>query len=96
MTDQRERLDTALASRYTVDRELGRGGMATVNLVEELRQHRTVAVQVIRVRIGHANRVRNLHLGVEITAQLTHPNFLPHRDTCDGDGYQGHDNRRQE
>jgi serine/threonine protein kinase len=37
-------LEAALASRYTIERELGRGGMATVYLVQDLRHERPVAL----------------------------------------------------
>ena len=42
MTDQLARLKTALADRYTIERELGAGGMATVYLAEDLKHHRKV------------------------------------------------------
>ena len=40
-------LKTALAGRYAVDRELGRGGMATVYLAEDEKHHRKVALKVL-------------------------------------------------
>ena len=43
--DELERLQAALADRYTVEREVGRGGMATVYLAEDVRHHRKVAVK---------------------------------------------------
>ena len=42
------RLKDALAARYTIERELGAGGMATVYLAEDLKHHRKVAVKVLR------------------------------------------------
>ena len=43
-----ERLVAALAGRYTVERELGAGGMATVYLAEDIKHHRKVAIKVLR------------------------------------------------
>ena len=42
-----DRLATALADRYTIVRELGQGGMATVYLAEDLKHHRKVALKVL-------------------------------------------------
>ena len=46
MTDIFDRLKTALADRYAIERELGAGGTATVYLAEDLKHHRKVAVKV--------------------------------------------------
>ena len=46
MTDL-ERVTSALTDRYTIKRELGRGGMATVYLAEDVKHHREVAVKVL-------------------------------------------------
>jgi serine/threonine-protein kinase len=45
-------LTTALADRYAIERELGRGGMATVYLARDLKHHRAVAVKVLRPESG--------------------------------------------
>ncbi len=52
MTDQLDRLTAALADRYTIERELGAGGMATVYLAEDLKHHRKVAVKVLRPELA--------------------------------------------
>ncbi len=52
MADQFDRLAAALADRYTVERELGAGGMATVYLAEDLKHHRKVAVKVLRPELA--------------------------------------------
>jgi len=44
MTDALDRLRTGLAHRYTIERELGSGGMATVYLAEDLKHHRNVVI----------------------------------------------------
>ena len=48
MTDAPTRLSAALADRYTIERELGQGGMATVYLAQDLKHDRKVAVKVLR------------------------------------------------
>ncbi len=48
MTEIVSRLSTALADRYTIQREIGAGGMATVYLAEDLKHKRKVAVKVLR------------------------------------------------
>jgi serine/threonine protein kinase len=48
MPDALDRLKAALADRYTLQRELGRGGMATVYLAEDLKHHRPVALKVLK------------------------------------------------
>jgi serine/threonine-protein kinase len=87
MTDQLDRLTTALADRYAIERELGRGGMATVYLAEDLKHHRQVAVKVLHpdlaVAIGAARFLRE----IEIAAKLTHPHILPLHDSGEADGF---------
>jgi len=52
MSDTVSRLQAALADRYRVDRELGRGGMATVYLAHDLRHDRDVAIKVLHPELG--------------------------------------------
>ena len=52
MADTFDRLKTALADRYTIEHELGAGGMATVYLGEDLKHHRKVAVKVLRPELA--------------------------------------------
>ena len=54
--EQLERLRSALASRYRILREIGRGGMATVYLADDLRHDRQVAVKVLRPDLAAASR----------------------------------------
>ena len=52
MTDIFDRLKTALADRYAIERELGAGGMATVYLAQDLKLHRQVALKVLRPELA--------------------------------------------
>ena len=54
MANTLDRLKTALADRYAIERELGAGGMATVYLAEDLKHHRKVAVKVLRPDLAAA------------------------------------------
>ena len=54
VTDAVQRLTSALADRYRLERELGQGGMATVYLAEDLKHHRKVAVKVLRPELAVA------------------------------------------
>jgi serine/threonine protein kinase/Tol biopolymer transport system component len=77
----------ALADRYTIERELGRGGMATVYLAEDLKHHRKVAVKVLRPDLAAALGPDRFLQEIEIAAQLQHPNILPLFDSGDAAGF---------
>jgi hypothetical protein len=67
----------SLASRYALERELGRGGMATVYLARDLKHSRQVAVKVIRPDLAEAVGSERFLREIEITAGLNHPHILP-------------------
>jgi eukaryotic-like serine/threonine-protein kinase len=50
--DLREQLQAALADHYQLERELGRGGMATVFLARDLRHKRPVALKVLHPELA--------------------------------------------
>ncbi len=52
MAEVLDRLKAALSARYTIERELGSGGMATVYLAEDLKHHRQVAIKVLRPELA--------------------------------------------
>ena len=54
MSDVLSRLTSALSDRYTIERELGRGGMAIVYLAQDLKHERQVAVKVLRPELAAA------------------------------------------
>jgi serine/threonine protein kinase/tetratricopeptide (TPR) repeat protein len=87
MTDQLDRLKEALADRYSIERELGSGGMATVYLAEDLKHHRKVAVKVLRPELAASLGVERFVREIEIAANLTHPHILGLHDSGEADGF---------
>jgi eukaryotic-like serine/threonine-protein kinase len=67
----------ALAGRYHIERELGRGGMATVYLARDLRHHRVVAIKVLRPELAHVLGPERFFREIEIAARLQHPLIVP-------------------
>jgi serine/threonine-protein kinase len=72
-----ERLAKALAGRYEVERELARGGMATVYLARDLRHDRRVAIKVLREELAAAVGAERFLEEIRVTASLQHPHILP-------------------
>lgn len=70
MPDAVEALRAALAGRYTIERELGAGGMATVYLAEDVRHHRKVAVKVLRPDLAQTVGPERFLREIEIAARL--------------------------
>jgi len=77
MADLQPRLATGLAGRYTIERELGRGGMATVWLARDLRHERPVAIKVLHPELAGAIGVDRFVREVQLTTRLQHPNIVP-------------------
>src|SRR5437016_13313298 len=67
----------ALADRYAVERELGRGGMATVFLAEDLKHRRPVAIKVLHPELAAAVGAERFLREIELAARLQHPHILP-------------------
>jgi protein kinase-like protein len=84
--DQLVRLKAALAHRYRVERELGRGGMATVYLAQDLKHDRLVALKVLRPELAAALGPERFLREIAIVAQLTHPNILALHDSGEAAG----------
>ena len=72
-----DRLRAALADRYTMERELGRGGMASVWLAHDLRHDRPVAIKVLHPELAGAIGVDRFVREIRLTARLQHPNVIP-------------------
>ena len=87
MPDLLDRLKTALADRYAIERELGAGGMATVYLAEDLKHHRKVAVKVLRPELAAVLGAERFVQEITTTANLQHPHILPLHDSGDADGF---------
>ena len=81
MADHSERVRASLAGRYTIERELGRGGMATVYLARDVRHERRVALKVLRPEIAAALGPERFLREIQIAAQLAHPHILPLHDS---------------
>jgi serine/threonine-protein kinase len=79
-------LDAALASRYRVEREVGRGGMATVYLTVDIRHNRRVALKVLRPELGAILGADRFLAEIQVTANLQHPNLLPLFDSGEAGG----------
>jgi serine/threonine-protein kinase len=81
-----EQVRVVLAGRYAVERELGHGGMAVVFFAQDLKQHRPVAIKVLRPELAAAIGAERFLREIEIAARLTHPHILPLYDSGEADG----------
>ena len=87
MSDIPDKLKSALAASYDIQRVVGLGGMATVYLARDLKHGRDVAIKVLRpdlaVTVGSERFLRE----IDIAARLTHPNILGLHDSGEADGF---------
>jgi eukaryotic-like serine/threonine-protein kinase len=81
-----EKLQTALADRYSIEREIGVGGMATVYLAHDLRHDRDVALKLLKPELGAVLGPERFLSEIRVTAKLQHPNLLPLFDSGESDG----------
>jgi len=86
MSELQSRLNTGLAGRYTLERELGEGGMALVYLARDLRHDRKVALKVLRPEISAEIGAERFLREIKMAAGLTHPHILPVYDSGQADG----------
>jgi serine/threonine-protein kinase len=77
---------TLLADRYAVEREIGRGGMATVYLPEETKHNRQVAIKVLRPELAATLGAERFHREIGIAARLSHPHLVPLIDSGEAGG----------
>ncbi|HEY9015831.1 MAG TPA: protein kinase, partial [Gemmatimonadales bacterium] len=77
MADLLRRLQDALSEHYSVERELGRGGMAVVFLAQDLKHHRPVAIKTLRPELSQSLGTERFLREIEVAAQLNHPHILP-------------------
>ena len=71
----------ALRDRYVLERELGRGGMATVYLARDVRLDRPVALKVLHPELARAVGPDRFVREIRLTARLQHPHILPVHDS---------------
>jgi len=71
-----EQLKRDLADRYRIDRELGRGGMATVYLAHDLRHDRPVALKVLHPELAATLGPERFQREIKLAARLQHPHIL--------------------
>ena len=77
---------SALADRYAVERELGRGGMATVYLAEDKKHGRKVAIKVLRPGLAASLGAERFLQEIGIAARLSHPHIVPLIDSGEANG----------
>jgi serine/threonine-protein kinase len=81
-----ERIRTVLAEQYAIERELGRGGMATVYLAHDVKLDRQVAIKVLRPELAQSLGPARFLREIRIASRLTHPHILPVHDSGEADG----------
>jgi serine/threonine protein kinase len=87
VSDLLARLRGVFADRYTIDRELGRGGMAVVFLAQDQKHHRKVAIKVLEPELAAALGRERFLREIETAAGLNHPHILPLHDSGEADGF---------
>src|SRR5205085_4220970 len=86
MADLFERVRASLAGRYTIERELGRGGMATVFLARDLKHDRPVALKVLHPELAASLGPDRFLREIKLAARLQHPHILTVLDSGDDGG----------
>jgi serine/threonine-protein kinase len=71
-----EQLTSSLADRYQIERELGKGGMATVFLAKDIRHDREVAIKVLHPELSASIGAERFEREIKLAAKLQHPNIL--------------------
>jgi serine/threonine-protein kinase len=87
VADLLAQLQELLRSSYVLEREIGRGGMATVYVARDIKHDRYVAVKVLNPELGAVLGVERFLSEIKVTANLHHPNVLPLFDSGDANGY---------
>ena len=80
-----DRLQTALAGRYAIEGELGRGGMALVFRARDLRHDRLVALKVVRPELASVVGRERFLREIQVAAKLQHANIVPVHDSGEAD-----------
>ncbi len=87
MSDPVTRLNTALEGRYVIERELGKGGMATVYLADDVKHGRKVALKVLKPELAAVLGAERIEQEIKTTANLQHPHILPLFDSGEADSF---------
>ncbi|CAN5256393.1 hypothetical protein BH23GEM2_BH23GEM2_16490 [soil metagenome] len=82
-----ERLRGAVSQSYTIDRELGRGGMATVYLAQDVKHERLVALKVLHPELAASLGPDRFLREIKVAARLNHPHILGLHDSGEADGF---------
>jgi serine/threonine-protein kinase len=85
--DPNDRLSSALADRYRIERRLGEGGMATVYLAFDVKHDRRVALKVLKPELAAVLGAERFVHEIKTTAALQHPHILPLFDSGTVDGF---------
>ena len=83
--DRITRLNAALEGRYSIESELGEGGMATVYLAHDLKHERKVALKVLKPELAAVVGAERFLAEIKTTAHLQHPHILPLFDSGEAD-----------
>jgi serine/threonine protein kinase len=86
MADSLALLKVALADRYAIERELGRGGMATVYLAGDLKHQRRVALKILHPDLAATIGPSRFLQEIRVTSRLQHPHILPVFDSGESTG----------
>jgi TolB-like protein/tRNA A-37 threonylcarbamoyl transferase component Bud32/tetratricopeptide (TPR) repeat protein len=86
VTNPVELLNSALEERYSIERELGQGGMATVYLAQDLKHERKVAIKVLRPELSISLGADRFLREIRVAANLQHPNILGLYDSGEAHG----------
>ncbi|MEO5904631.1 MAG: protein kinase, partial [Gemmatimonadaceae bacterium] len=82
-----DRLRIALSDTYKIDRELGKGGMATVYLAQDAKHERLVALKVLHPDLAASLGPDRFLREIKLAARLNHPHILPLHDSGEADGF---------
>ena len=82
-----ERVRSALSHAYSIDRELGRGGMATVFLAQDVKHDRIVALKILHPDLAASMGAERFLREIKLAARLNHPHILPLFDSGAADGF---------
>ena len=78
---------TALPDRYTIERELGRGGTTSVYLARDRKHDRAVALKVLHPELSSVVAAERFLRQIRVLARLRHPHILPLYDAGEADGF---------